>query len=361
MHVERAATGPADREAMPLTASCQRSVDAVLAHARSLLSDGGLPLTAPQDVRSAQRLMRDIRSVASQRVRRAVGEPLAAVPVLGLAVLVDDAWATLELIRESLPTGPSFPPMAWIRTLQKARDVDELLDRTGAVLHTLGFPRTGISFIDSGVWTMQRAYVDNDPALSGRVCGLSARDPRRLTVDSFEGRVAARRRGLLVSNVDSQQERTHGGIVRELGITTVLMLPLVVGESTVGLLHADVSSMPIVTLPERARMLADFASVYSVVMDSVRLNEAIVQFQAKLSGRWPSRTRAVRDSDTFGDLTPRETEVLELVARGMTNEEIAATLVLSSQTVKAHVKHVLRKLGVSNRAAAAARYLRRSG
>jgi DNA-binding NarL/FixJ family response regulator len=51
-------------------------------------------------------------------------------------------------------------------------------------------------------------------------------------------------------------------------------------------------------------------------------------------------------------LTERESEVLKLVARGMSNDEIAAHLNLSVETVKTHVKHVYTKLGTRDRAQA---------
>jgi len=68
-------------------------------------------------------------------------------------------------------------------------------------------------------------------------------------------------------------------------------------------------------------------------------------------GESPARRRGLEK--TLG-LTPREAEVLTLVARGYTNREIAATLVISVKTASVHVSHILRKLDAPNRREAAA-------
>ena len=60
------------------------------------------------------------------------------------------------------------------------------------------------------------------------------------------------------------------------------------------------------------------------------------------------------ESNGASPLTRRETEVLRLVAAGLSNREIASSLVLSEHTVHRHVANILRRLGQSSRAAAAA-------
>ena len=56
-----------------------------------------------------------------------------------------------------------------------------------------------------------------------------------------------------------------------------------------------------------------------------------------------------RPSPLFDELTPRELEVLKLIARGFKNREISARLVISEKTVGNHVSNVFRKLQVNDR------------
>jgi DNA-binding CsgD family transcriptional regulator len=62
-------------------------------------------------------------------------------------------------------------------------------------------------------------------------------------------------------------------------------------------------------------------------------------------------------SDLCLPLTRREREVLALIAAGQTNREMAERLVVSPETVKTHVRHVLGKLGVARKAEIRARLL----
>jgi non-specific serine/threonine protein kinase len=71
-----------------------------------------------------------------------------------------------------------------------------------------------------------------------------------------------------------------------------------------------------------------------------------------LAGQPP--TQAAGPDEAASVLTPRELEVLRLVARGLSNPDIAQRLVLSEHTVHRHLANILRKLGLSSRTAAAA-------
>jgi DNA-binding CsgD family transcriptional regulator len=72
------------------------------------------------------------------------------------------------------------------------------------------------------------------------------------------------------------------------------------------------------------------------------------------------RRRVTKQAEHPGlqELTKRETEVLELLAEGISNGEIAASLYLSPSTVKTHVNRVFRKLGVTTRIQASLAYQR---
>ena len=74
----------------------------------------------------------------------------------------------------------------------------------------------------------------------------------------------------------------------------------------------------------------------------------------RLLDRFADRLPAVdaEQSALLRDLTERETEVLRLIARGLSNREIADRLVLAEPTVKTHVSHVLDKLSLRDRAQA---------
>ena len=90
-----------------------------------------------------------------------------------------------------------------------------------------------------------------------------------------------------------------------------------------------------------------------------QLTEAIHAVHA--GARWiPEEvSRKLADRSDTEELSPRETEVLQLVLKGLTNPEIAEALSISLGTAKAHLRSILSKLQVSDRTEAAAEAYRR--
>jgi two-component system, NarL family, response regulator LiaR len=70
------------------------------------------------------------------------------------------------------------------------------------------------------------------------------------------------------------------------------------------------------------------------------------------------KARAPKQPKTSISLSPRETEVLRLVADGLSNQKIAARLNLGLETVKTHMRHIMEKLAVSDRTEAAVKAMK---
>jgi DNA-binding NarL/FixJ family response regulator len=91
----------------------------------------------------------------------------------------------------------------------------------------------------------------------------------------------------------------------------------------------------------------------------VSIQSAAARADAVVVLEAPPAADDLRDAASVELLTPRERDVLELLAEGMSNKAIAARLEISDQTVKFHVASISGKLGASNRTEAVRRALRR--
>jgi DNA-binding NarL/FixJ family response regulator len=89
------------------------------------------------------------------------------------------------------------------------------------------------------------------------------------------------------------------------------------------------------------------AAIHTVAAGDALLSPAVTRSVIDRAAAQPTVDRAA--SERLERLTPRERGVLELVARGLSNAEIAAELVIEESTVKTHVKRVLGKLGLRDR------------
>ena len=88
------------------------------------------------------------------------------------------------------------------------------------------------------------------------------------------------------------------------------------------------------------------AAIHTVAAGDSLLSPSVTRIVLERLARQPAPRVA---GNAVANLTPREREVLGLVARGLSNGEIAAALVIEETTVKTHVKRILGKLGLRDR------------
>jgi DNA-binding NarL/FixJ family response regulator len=100
-------------------------------------------------------------------------------------------------------------------------------------------------------------------------------------------------------------------------------------------------------LLKRARPEELIAAVHTIAAGDSLLSPSVTRRVIDTMARQPAPRHA--DEAKLHELTPREREVLELIARGLSNREIAGALGVEESTVRTHVKRILMKLDLRDR------------
>jgi DNA-binding NarL/FixJ family response regulator len=100
-------------------------------------------------------------------------------------------------------------------------------------------------------------------------------------------------------------------------------------------------------LLKRTRPEELLAAVHTVAAGDSLLSPSVTRIVIDRMARQPAVESGA--DERLAELTPREREVLELLARGLSNGEISTALVIEESTVKTHVKRILMKLGLRDR------------
>jgi LuxR family transcriptional regulator, regulator of acetate metabolism len=261
--------------------------------------------------------------------------------------------------------------------------VSELLERAPQeAADALDLDRVLLSRVEDGLLVPESLYVRGSPEAAASDLEQLRHGPVKLDYPLVEGEVLRRRRPQLVHETDPPGRRAYAEV---MGWRDYLTAPIVLDTRVIGFFHADrlPSGRPLDRSEEEA--LGTFALFFVLVFERAVLRRRLrVQHQemrqvaswadartSELSdgaitlvpdggtGEADETARAAPSEGALRDLlTRRELDVLELMVKGETNAAIARNLVVSQGTVKFHVKNILRKLHVSNRAEATSRYLR---
>ncbi len=147
-------------------------------------------------------------------------------------------------------------------------------------------------------------------------------------------------------------KRTHPNIA------IILFSSSMEGSHVVKAIRAGVAAY----LPRNIEWPALLQTLTEVRRGEYPINDLVLALPGVASQVLAAFRQMVNDEDTqsiYSPLSPRELEVLELIAAGRTNKEIAMQLDISNQTVKNHVSSILRKLAVNDRTQAVVYAMRR--
>jgi DNA-binding CsgD family transcriptional regulator len=268
--------------------------------------------------------------------------------------------------------------------LRHVHSADELLDRAcEAAVEGCGFDRVLLSRVEGSLWRPWKSYAvgDRDPERAFRQW-MRTLPEIQLGNMLLETEMVRRREPALVTDA-AGDPRVYQPLLQASSLTSYVAAPLMPTGRVIGFLHADHVSERVTALDcdvlwafavgfgqifERAVLLGRLAEQRERVRTAMRTVEDVLDDLAsaeiELTRQAPdSPTRPARlptrSSTTLSSLlTNRELEVLALMATGATNDRIADELVIANGTVKSHVKRILRKLCVENRAEAISHYLR---
>jgi DNA-binding NarL/FixJ family response regulator len=195
--------------------------------------------------------------------------------------------------------------------------------------------------------------VDDDELMRAGLRGVLSSDPAiDVAGEAGDGRDALHRARLLEPDVVLMDVRMPGldgiaateRVLAEVpGARVVILTTFEQDDYIFGALRAGASGF----LLKRTRPEELLAAIHTIAAGDSLLSPSVTSRVIERMAHQPAPD-AARDA-RLGELTPRELEVLELVARGLSNGEIAAELVIEESTVKTHVKRVLMKLGVRDR------------
>jgi DNA-binding CsgD family transcriptional regulator len=250
-----------------------------------------------------------------------------------------------------------------------------------ALCENLSFERAAIFSLQGRSLTLETVHErDASTARLEELAELTP-EPPPLGPWLHESESLRRQRAVLVE--DARLDQRALGLLPDT--TSFVVAPVVCHERPVALIHVDLGESDLVLteydretvwafaeglgyalarciLAERLRQQSArmVALVRSTEASVVELSRPEIDFEGPAARDAPAQVRARSGTGLEVDLTRRELEVLGMLAEGETNGAIARRLILSEDTVKTHVKHILRKLGVHNRSQAVCRYFRAS-
>lgn len=246
-----------------------------------------------------------------------------------------------------------------------------------------GMGRVLLSRVREGVWSPWKLHDGRAPGaapppwMSTTAIALEAL--------ALESTVIATARPATIADAASDA-RVHQTLRRLMQFESFVVAPIAPAGDVLGLLHADRVAqdrsvddddrdllwtfaagagrvyermMVLERFEAQRRLVRDASTIAESIMASLHGEIELVRLVAREQPPSPAAdelSAAERRTALDAQLTPRERDVLALMAKGHANDAIAERLAVTRSTVKSHVRSLLRKLGAVNRAEAISRY-----
>jgi DNA-binding CsgD family transcriptional regulator len=337
------------------------------------------PARAAEALRTVRGRLEDrLSAVANGR-----GEP---VPADGLVSLLHALHRAEQVVSEA-ETGLLTRRVAAVQDaltrLDGVDSVEQLWRACARAICDLGFDRGMFSLVDKAIWVPQAGHSQRELAWTQHLVEAGRRSPRNIDPQLPEFDLVRRRKAILVTDVQ-RNPNVYQEVVAASRSQSYVAARIVANGEIVGFVHADRYFQREAVDELDRTLLGVFGEAFGHVLSRAMLLERSAAIQDHLASlaagitdaaadlRWSRGdldrpvvgAQGVRNTGCGGaeprlvdcGLTSRETQILRLMASGADNAEIARRLFIANETVKSHVKHVLRKLGAGSRAEAVARW-----
>jgi DNA-binding CsgD family transcriptional regulator len=359
----------------------------IVSVATELLSAGDLcPLPVSGDLKGSDAALKTTRK-ALMRALDGGADATTALPKAKASALVMDTVAAELAVKDALIRQRAETVLGVreaLSTLRNAPSTAALAKHAPIEARQIGFRRALFSKIEQGTWLARAAFAVDDPDFAEEIVAIGRANPRRLNGPLMESEMVRRGAPMVVPDAQSNP-RVHAEFIRYTRTISYVAAPIMAWGVPVAMIHADRDIDCTVDDFDRY-ILGSYAEALGMAIERLKLMErlqAVRQATADYlagvaaiaddftidvlgtceSGLAPHAETAKAQAALHPDerserLTPREWDVLRNLASGKTNAQIATGLFVTEGTVKSHVKHILRKLGATNRTEAVARYHR---
>ncbi|MDA3644257.1 response regulator transcription factor [Saccharopolyspora indica] len=286
------------------------------------------------------------------RAEGGAAEGRRLLELLGRIRDAESAVAEARVVRRHAVLREVADALAWVRG---AGTADDFLRRVPEAGCRLGFDRVLVSRVEDSVWKLHSMCVVREQERADELVAVGRASPPLLEGDIVEADVVNRSQSCLVFDVQNSH-RVVRDLVRVGRSESYGVAPLAVHGEVVGMIHADRYYQRRDVDTTDQTLLSLMAEGLSDSLGRLVLLEGLAALHR--GAGLPVASTAPAPQPDEVPLTPRESEVMELLAAGTSNRQIARKLLITEGTVKAHVTRILRKLDVTSRTEAISRWLR---